>query len=293
MTRERRHLLATVALAYAGALAAAVATAVALGGEHPLLVTGVADAVATLLVFAASARHDNSSIYDPYWSVAPVPIVAAWLALAQPGASPARGALAAVLILAWAVRLTWNCLDRWRSLAHEDFRYRAIRARSGRGYWAASLFAIHLLPTTWVFIGLLPLFPAVALPSRPLGWLDALALLVTGGAILLEAVADAQLRRHRAAGRGEPTATLETGLWAVSRHPNYLGEVLFWWGLWLFGVAADPAWWWTVAGPLVITALFTFVSAPWMDRHLEERHPGWRERRAQVPALWPHPVRRA
>jgi steroid 5-alpha reductase family enzyme len=292
MTRERRHLLATVALAYTGALAAALATAVELAGDHPLLVTGVADAVATLLVFAASARHDNSSIYDPYWSVAPVPIVAAWLALAQPGASSARGALAGVLVLAWAVRLTWNCLDRWRSLAHEDFRYREIRSRTGRGYWAASLFAIHLFPTTWVFLGLLPLFPAVALPSRPLGWLDAAAALLTGGAIALEAVADAQLRRHRTA-RSGTAATLETGLWAVSRHPNYLGEVLFWWGLWLFGVAADPAWWWTVAGPLVITALFTFVSAPWMDRHLEARHPGWRERRAQVPALWPHPVRRA
>lgn len=293
MTSERRHLLATVALAYAGALAAALATSVAFAGEHPLLVTGVADAVATLLVFAASARHDNSSIYDPYWSVAPVPIVIAWLALAQPGASSARGALATALVLVWAARLTWNCLDRWRSLAHEDFRYREIRARTGRGYWAASLFAIHLLPTTWVFLGLLPLFPALALPSRPLGWLDAAAVLLTGGAVLLEALADAQLRRYRAAGRGEAAATLETGLWAVSRHPNYLGEVLFWWGLWLFGVAADPAWWWTVAGPLVITALFTFVSAPWMDRHLEARHPGWRERRAQVPALWPHPVRRA
>jgi steroid 5-alpha reductase family enzyme len=292
MTRERRHLLVTVALAYAGALAAALATAVELAGDHPLLVTGVADAVATLLVFAASARHDNSSIYDPYWSVAPVPIVVAWLALAQPGASSARGALAGVLVLAWAARLTWNCLDRWRSLAHEDFRYREIRARTGRGYWAASLFAIHLFPTAWVFLGLLPLFPAVALPSRPLGWLDAVAALLTGGAIALEAVADTQLRRYRAASPG-PASTLETGLWAVSRHPNYLGEVLFWWGLWLFGVAADPTWWWTVAGPLVITALFTFVSAPWMDRHLEARHPGWRERRAQVPALWPHPVRRA
>lgn len=292
MTEPRRHLLATVALAYAGALAAAVAVGWAMDGDPPLLVTAVADAVATLAIFGASARHDNSSIYDPYWSVAPVPIVAAWLASATPEASSIRGALAATLVLAWSVRLTWSCLDRWRSLADEDFRYREIRARTGRGYWAASLFTIHLLPTAWVFLGLLPLFPAVALSARPLGWLDAAAALLTGGAILLEGSADAQLRRFLAT-RTDRTETLERGLWALSRHPNYLGEVLFWWGIWLFGFAADPDWWWTAAGPLAITALFTFVSVPWMDRHLEALHPGWGARRGKVPALWPLPVRRS
>ena len=82
---------------------------------------------------------------------------------------------------------------------------------------------------------------------------------------------------------------LDTGLWAALRHPNYVGEGLFWWGLWLFGLAADPGWWWTVAGPAAITALFTFVSVPWMDRRMEARHPGWLARRAHVPALWPRP----
>jgi steroid 5-alpha reductase family enzyme len=270
MTTDHRRLLRAVAVAYLAAMAAALATGAALGGRHPVLVAAAADLVATLVVFAASVRHDNSSLYDPYWSVAPVPVVAAWLALAAPGASAARGALVAGLVLCWAVRLTWNCLARWRSLADEDFRYREIRARTGRAYWPASLVSIHLLPTGWVFLGLLPLFPALARPSGPLGWLDVVALLVTGGAILVETLADLQLRGFLAA-RTDPAARLETGLWAFSRHPNYLGEVLFWWGLWLFGLAADPGWWWTVAGPLAITALFAFVSVPWMDRRLAAR----------------------
>jgi steroid 5-alpha reductase family enzyme len=289
MTDDRRRLLVAVSLAYLGALGVALVAGFALSGRqgrHLLLATGVADAAATLAIFAASVRHDNASVYDPYWSVAPVPIVAAWLAAAAPGASTARSALVAALVAGWSVRLTWNCLARWRSLADEDFRYREIRARTGRLYWPAALFTIHLFPTAWVFLGLLPLYAAVARPSQPLGWLDGAAALLTAGAILLEGLADAQLRRFRRA-RRDPEAALETGLWAVSRHPNYLGEVLFWWGLWLFGVAADPSWWWTVAGPLAITALFTFVSVPWMERHLEARHPGWGARRAAVPALWP------
>jgi steroid 5-alpha reductase family enzyme len=141
MTPERSRLLRAVTVAYLAALTAALAVGAALAGRHPLLVTGAADLAATLVVFVASVRHDNSSLYDPYWSVAPVPIAAAWLTLGDPGGSSARGALAAGLLLAWAVRLTWNCLARWRSLAHEDFRYREIRARSGRFYWPASLFA--------------------------------------------------------------------------------------------------------------------------------------------------------
>jgi steroid 5-alpha reductase family enzyme len=278
VTAERRRLLAAVGAAYLAALLAALAVGWLLAGRHPLLVTGLADVAATLVVFAASVRHDNSSLYDPYWSVVPVPILAAWLWLGEPGASAARGALALALVSAWAVRLTWNCLARWRSLADEDFRYREIRARTGRWYWPASLLSIHLLPTGWVFLGLVPLYAAVARPTGSLGWLDLAGALVTASAILLEAVADHQLRRFLAA-RRDPAETLRTGLWRWLRHPNYAGEVLFWWGLWLLGVAADPGWWWSVAGPLAITALFLFVSIPWMDRRMEARHPGWSARR--------------
>lgn len=292
MTPERRRLLRVLGLAYLAALAAGLVAGAGLSGRHPLLVTGLADVAATLVVFLFSWRHDNSSVYDPYWSVAPLPILGAWLLAAEPGASAPRAGLATALVFAWGLRLTWNCLARWRSLAEEDFRYREIRARTGAGYWPASLLTIHLLPTGWVFLGLVPLYPALAMAGRPFGWLDLAAALLTGGALLIEAVADAQLRRFLGS-RREPGAALETGLWAISRHPNYLGEVLFWWGLWLFGLAADPAWWWTVAGPLAITALFTFVSVPWMDRRMEARHPGWLARRAAVPALWPRPARRA
>ena len=292
MTPGHRRLLLAVGWTYLLALAVGLGAGAALGGRHPLLVSAAADVAATLAVFGASLWYRNSSLYDPYWSVAPIPLVAAWLVAAAPGASAARGALAGLLVLAWGARLTWNCLARWRSLGDEDFRYREIRTRTGRAYWPASLLTIHLFPTGWVFLGLLALYPAVALPSGPLGALDAAATLLTAAAILVEAWADLQLRRFLAA-RRDGGEVLASGLWAVSRHPNYLGEVLFWWGLWLFGLAADPAWWWTVVGPLAITALFTFVSVPWMDRHLEARHPGWLARRAHVPALWPRPARRA
>jgi len=280
--------LALVALAYLAGLGAALAVARALPGRDPLLVAALADVAATLAVFAFSVAADNSSVYDPYWSVAPIPMAGYWAAQGDWGL---RQALVLGLVCAWGVRLTANWAARWRGLADEDFRYREIRARTGRLYWPASLLSIHLLPTAWVFLGMLPVHAALAAPGRPLGPLDLAGALVTGGAIALETAADRQLRVFLRA-RRDPAAVLDRGLWAWSRHPNYLGEVLFWWGLFLFGLAADPARAWTAVGALAITLLFLLVSVPWMDRRMRERHPEWIPHMARTPALLPWPPRR-
>lgn len=285
----RRRGIGVLALAYAVALAVAVAMAAALGGRHPLWIAAWADAAATCAVFVFSAAHDNSSVYDPYWSVAPIPIVLYW---ASTGAGGVRAVLVIALVCAWGVRLTGNQLARWRGLADEDFRYAELRRRAGRGYWPVSFFSIHLFPTAWVFLGLLPLYPALALSTRPLGPLDAAAALVAAGGIAVEATADLQLRRFLRR-RREPSEVLARGLWARSRHPNYLGELLFWWGLFLFGLAAAPGWAWTAIGPLAITALFVLVSVPWMDRRMLSRHPAFAERLRTTPALLPWPRRRS
>ncbi|MGZ6164189.1 MAG: DUF1295 domain-containing protein, partial [Myxococcaceae bacterium] len=122
-------------------------------------------------------------------------------------------------------------------------------------------------------------------------WLDLLALAVTAGAIAIESVSDLQLRRFIRT-RRDPSAVLDAGLWRFSRHPNYFGEISFWWGLWLFGLAADPSWAWTAIGPASITLLFLLVSIPWMDRRMLSRHPEWAARMEATSALVPWPRRR-
>ena len=275
---------------YAFALAVALVTGWVLRGRSPILVAALADVVATLMVFVFSVRHDNSSLYDPYWSVAPIPIVAYW-ATCAPSAPGLRATLVLLLVTTWGVRLTANWVARWHGMQDEDFRYREIRARAGRLYWPASLVSIHLLPTAWVFLGLLPTWPALSQRGRPIGWLDWVALGVTAGAIAIEGLSDLELRRFIRT-RRDASAVLEQGLWRFSRHPNYFGEIGFWWGLWLFGVAADPSWAWTAVGPASITLLFLLVSIPWMDRRMLSRHPDWAERMEATSALVPWPRRR-
>jgi steroid 5-alpha reductase family enzyme len=271
-TPARAQLLQGVAAAYAVALIAGGAAAFALGAHGPLFAAAAADVAGTLAVFAFSVAFDNSSVYDPYWSVAPIPLVAYWMALSP--THDARQWAVAALISIWGARLTYNCLARWRTLDHEDFRYRDIRAKTGRWYWPASLASLHLMPTAWVFGGLIPLYPVLTAATHPWGACDSLALAVTAGAIAIEAVADQQLRDFLKT-RTSPEAVLRAGLWRVSRHPNYVGEVLFWWGLYLFSVCALPGWPWAFLGPLAITFLFAFISVPLMERRMRSRHPTW------------------
>jgi steroid 5-alpha reductase family enzyme len=275
--------LRTVAVAYASALVAALIAALAAPVDHPLAVALAADLAATFAIFAWSFAFRNSSFYDAYWSVAPLPIALYWTAVGA-GAVGARQALVLLAIATWGARLTWNWARGWHGLGHEDWRYVDLRRTTGRAYWLVSFVGLHVLPTFWVFGGMLPVYAAVCAPGRPLGLLDALAALVSFGAIALEAVADAQLHRFRAAG-APPGEFLRTGLWAWSRHPNYLGEMGFWWGLWLFGVAAAPGLWWTIAGPLAITLMFRFVSLPMIEARMRERRPAfaeWTERSSLV-----------
>ena len=290
MTHRARAILACL-LAYLVAAAVAIVVGRSLSRAHPILVTAVADVAATLVVFAFSFALDNSSLYDPYWSVAPPAIGLYWaLAPVVDGVSPTRQVVVLLLVGVWAGRLTWNWLHGWQGLGHEDWRYVDFRTTAGRAYWLVSLLGIHLFPTVIVFGGCLSLFPALSAGPRPFGLLDVLAIAVTAAAIAIEATADEQLRRFRRTPAG-PTRTLATGLWAWSRHPNYFGETLFWWGLFLFGVAADPAWWWTIVGPLAITLMFVFVSVPMLDRRMLARRPDYRGRMRDVSALVPFPPR--
>jgi steroid 5-alpha reductase family enzyme len=276
-----------VLLAYAVAGLVAWAVAATAPGDRPLLHTFEADLAATVVVFLVSAAVRNASLYDPYWSVAPAVIVVAWAWWRDD--SGARQILVLTLVLIWAFRLTANWAAGWHGLGHEDWRYVQLREQRPPWlpWWLVSLAGIQLMPTLVVFAGLLPVWPATTVLDRPFGLLDVAAIAVTGGAILIETVADLQLRRFAGdpAHRGQ---IMESGLWRYSRHPNYLGEVGFWWGLWLFGLAAAPGWWWTVIGPLIMVVLFAFVSVPMMDRRSVARRPAYADHMSEVPALLPH-----
>ncbi len=238
------------------------------------------DVAATIVVFFFSVVFNNSSTYDPYWSVAPPFIAGYWILTGFLTAHPLRlsGIIVVLLLLLWAGRLTLNWARGWSGFDHEDWRYVDFRATSGRAYWVVSFLGIHLFPTILVFLGCLSLLPVLADAQHDFDTLWVLSVVMITAAIWIETRADRELYEFRRE-RRDPEAILDSGLWSYTRHPNYFGEVLFWWGLYVAGLAANPSYWWTIVGPLAITALFMFVSIPMMERHMIENHPSYAEAR--------------
>jgi steroid 5-alpha reductase family enzyme len=161
-----------------------------------------------------------------------------------------------------------------------------FREQFPRLYWAVSLTAIHLFPTLVVFLASVPVYFAVSSETVILP-LAGLAVVVTLTSILIEATADRQLDRFKRGGGEGPCVV---GLWRFSRHPNYLGELGFWFGLMLFGLAAGAPWW-SVAGMVVMVTLFLGYSVPVMERKIEATRPSYRRIRERVPAVLPMPGR--
>ncbi|HEY3448252.1 MAG TPA: DUF1295 domain-containing protein [Myxococcales bacterium] len=279
--------LAYVAGAYLFALGIASVVAQALPGMHPLWTLGAADVAATIVVFAFSVAFKNSSFYDPYWSVAPLAIVPYLVMRSELGWS-GRAILVAALVSFWGLRLTANWVSGWEGLTHEDWRYVDIAKKAGKLKWPASFGAVHMLPTCMVFMGCFGLYPALVVPKAGFNWIDLVAAAVTLGATLVEMISDLQL--HAWSKTKKPGEIMDKGLWRYSRHPNYFGEITFWWGLWLFGVAADPSQaLWTFIGPGAMTALFVFASVPMLDKRSLERRPGYAEHMKRTSALIPWP----
>lgn len=252
----------------------------------------IADLIATVLVFAGSRALHNSSCYDPYWSVLPPYLAVFWLVAADtPGVEDGRAVLLLIVIFFWAIRLTGNWLYDWPGLHHEDFRYAPLRDGAGKLEAVVDFAAIHLFPTLIVFAALVPAYAVLARPGDELNWLDAVAVVVGTGAAVLQFVSDAQMRSFIKV--RQPGQAMESGLWAWSRHPNYFGEISFWFSLAFFGIAGSPEdWWWLLAGAVAMTVMFQAASIPMMEKRSLERRPNYQDVIDRIPRLVPRPPRR-
>jgi steroid 5-alpha reductase family enzyme len=248
-------------------------------------------AAATAVTFVATLWLDNGSVFDAWWSVLP-PFAALWLT--GQGGSDAlslRQLAVHVVVWCWAVRLTANWAVGWSGFDHEDWRYVDMKQRWPVPKWVVYATAVEGFPTLVVWLGCLPLIPALTSGDAGFGALDVLATFVGLGAVALELAADEQMRAFAATKR--PGEIMERGLWRHARHPNYLGEIGFWVSLWLFAVAAAPGAWWAIVGPAAMIALFLGASIPLLDERSAARRPDFAAHAARTRALLPWPKRGA
>ncbi|MHA1776924.1 MAG: DUF1295 domain-containing protein [Promethearchaeota archaeon] len=257
---------------------------------NPIIILLITDITATLIIYLFSTLLDNASVYDPYWSVIPIPImVFYWTFNPQWSNFTLQQVLTFILVLLWGFRLTSNWVSYWSGFDFEDWRYRDFRAKNPKLFWLINLVGIQLVPTVIVFAGSLSLWPIFANPlDKSAGFTPTSSLLLITaiigaiimlGAISFEFFADRQMHRFLA-NPNNKGKTISDGLWRYSRHPNYFGEVSFWWGMYIFGLSSNFHYWWTIIGPIMMTLLFLFISIPMMEKHnLARRDDYWEYQR--------------
>ncbi|MCR4688369.1 MAG: DUF1295 domain-containing protein [Saccharofermentans sp.] len=241
----------------------------------------IADIIATCFVFAFSCLFDNSSVYDPYWSVQP--IVIAGLFYIKSGLS-ISSLLALISILYWGIRLTLNWAYTFKDMKHQDWRYDNLKKQCGVFYPIVNLLGIHMMPTVVVYLCVLPAVTLMKEGSE-LTVFSAGGMLVCLLAASLQLVADLQMQRYRAKGTH---GLIREGLWKYSRHPNYLGEILMWWGIALQGLPLMSGRWYLLSGAILNTLMFITISIPLADKR-QSKKPGYGGYKKATRALLPIP----
>ncbi|WP_419189813.1 DUF1295 domain-containing protein [Stieleria marina] len=247
-----------------------------------LSATAAAIFVAVTILWLVSLWLKDASIADLFWGFGFVVIAAIAYAM---GNQDLRGGLVAVLTAVWGLRLTgYLC---WRNLGHgEDSRYRAMRDHHQERFWWVSFFTVFLLQGTIMWIVSLPV--QVGQRSvQDLGPANFIGVAVWLVGFLFESIGDYQLARFKMdpANKGK---VMDQGLWRYTRHPNYFGNALIWWGLTLLAMNLSTGW--LLVSPVLMTFLLLKVSGvALLDKDLSNRSDEFRRYIARTSAFVPWP----
>lgn len=252
-----------------------------------LIAAAVAVAALMLVTWVVSLLLRDASIVDIIWGFGFV--LVAWVALFTLDEAAARSWLLVALTTLWGLRLTGYLA--WRNIGkEEDYRYQKMRERYGPRFPVISLIVVFGLQGVLMWIVSLPV-QAGQHGDASLGWLDVVGVVVWVIGIFFETVGDAQLARFKAnpANKGK---VMDRGLWRYTRHPNYFGDFMVWWGIYLVAVAGGA--WWTAVGPLVMTALLMrYSGAGLLEKTITERRPGYEEYIRLTSGFFPLPPKKA
>lgn len=245
----------------------------------------VADLVATILIWLCSFIVKNASLYDPYWSVIP-PLVILLLMIEKNSWSLSLVLMLTALSL-WAIRLTYNWGKLWSDFTHVDWRYKNFQKMAPKWYWLISFAAIMFFPSLIVFAQLVGPLLLIEAGNTSVGvfTISGTGLIVLAATIQL--VADSQMQNFKKDPLNKGVI-MRGGLWKYSRHPNYLGEVMVWWGLYLF-YFQQFGFNWMIAAPLAMTLMFVFISVPMMEKKILKTRPEYREYIKEAGMLIPFP----
>lgn len=238
------------------------------------------DYLASTLLFFVSFFSNSISIIDFYWKIGPLfqATKIIYVNFLQENHISIKHAISYLLLSIWALRLLHNYIRSWPGLSFLDFRVNYYKKKLNKIlFWPAAYIIFFVASGVFLFLAKLPVLTSFLKTDNEItfitffGWLTAII------GIYIETLADNQLFTFRLLKNKQNKNICDEGLWFYSRHPNYLGEILFWWGCFFVGVENIMDYPWIILGPILISTMFIFGSAPWMDEHLCENRKNYGE----------------
>lgn len=226
------------------------------------------------LVFLVAKQRNRYDIVDVAWGLAFIAIAAVSVTGQDSITIWSTQSLVVLLVLAWGLRLSVHIYRRWQKNIHEDKRYAELRkqyARKPGGLVSNMYLRVFFLQAVLATIIMLPVILLSATETGGLGIWALVGMGVWLVGFYFEVAADSQLSRHIRKGK---KALLTSGVWRLSRHPNYFGEATMWWGIWICTIGT-PYVWWALISPVVITILVRFVSGVPLTEKLMSKRDGW------------------
>ena len=241
---------------------------------HYLLAILIADVAATVFVWLLGVIFKTPSMYDPYWSLQTFFFYLATLIYFNHWNMYTLIPLIAILL--YSIRLTVNFIKGFHDLSYVDWRYKMLREKSGKLFQLVNLFGICMFPTLVVYSASIPLYVYASFGVDSFSMLDLIGSLIILIGVYLELFADLQMKEF-IKNRTSKEEVINIGLWKYSRHPNYLGEIMIWFGVALILIIGHINYWYWIFGAVINLLMFLFISIPMEEKHMKEYKPSLNE----------------
>lgn len=248
---------------------------------HPIAIALLLILIGGVVSWLFSVWKRDVSFVDSLWSLFFVLAAVVYAAASAPLTE--RAILVLALVAVWALRLSIYITARnWGE--PEDYRYQAIRANNEPGFKFKSLYIVFGLQGVLAWFISFPLYPALSVDA-PLGFIDFIAVALWTIGFIFEAGGDYQLSRFKSDDNNKGRV-LDTGLWRLTRHPNYFGDFCIWWSFYLLALPVGG--WWTIASPLLMSVLLLKVSGVAMlEKTISDRRPAYADYIRRTNAFFP------
>lgn len=250
-----------------------------------MLTAALTIAIIMVTTWIISVLVKNASIVDIVWGAGFA--ITSWVLAATIDGDDGRQALLAVMVGLWGARLALYLAKR--NIGHgEDWRYVAMRKKAGKKFVWSSLITVFGLQGLLMWVVSLPVQFGNGDDSPGLGPVAVIGVMVWLVGFAFEVVGDLQLSRFKK-NPANVGKILDTGLWSLTRHPNYFGDALLWWGIGIVGAETGSGIIGFI-GPVVMTFFLMRVSGvPMLERSMSKRKEGHAEYAARTSAFFPRP----